>query len=57
MPMQRNNTDEVKRYRAEISDLKEENRGLKTQVAQLETQIEVQLISEKHLREQMQAKD
>ena len=42
---------EVTNLRQEVVDLKEQNRAYACQVAQLQTQIEVQMIAEKHLKE------
>ena len=48
---------DVQAYKDQIYDLKEENRAQACHVAQLQTQIEVQKIAEKHQKEQMQVKD
>ena len=51
------NSGDVKRYKNEIFQLKEENRAYACQVAQLQTQLEVQQIAEKHQKEQIYVKD
>ena len=48
---------EVKRQKAEIFSLKEENRSFQCKVAQLQTQLEVQQIADKHQKEQLHVKD
>ena len=48
MPRQQSETQDLK---TQIYELKEENRAYACQVAQLQTQIEVQQIADKHARE------
>jgi len=48
---------DVKGLRREVADLKEKNREQACQIAQLQTQLEVQTVATQHLKEQLSVKD